>query len=231
MMLFWVNLINGQVELQTYIDIGENSVSEGVFVKNVFRGSFRYQTYEVEAGTQFDYKSNNPNFLSGVDIVGSKELTIRNFPLNVKGFFMLNRFSDLMYETNWGVGVETSNFDHFLFGVGSNFKTYAVNSSTIEEYNINEQDSKLRENFNLIYLATFYLKPPDNDWNVGLSCTNIDYYVINQSTNPVFNLLLSYKIKSNLTLQLDSWYKQAGVLNINANHFAYFFRGGISWEI
>ena len=106
-----------------------------------------------------------------------------------------------------------------------------MNSSALEEYDIEDSDKKFRENFNMIYMATAYLKPHENSWNVGLSCTNIDYFIINQSTNPVFNIQMLYKPNSNLTIRLDTWYKQAGILNINANHFAYFFRGGITWEI
>ncbi len=229
--LLCVNPINAQVQLQNYIDVGEHSVSEGLFVKNVLRGYYRYHTYSVEAGTQFDLKSSNPNFLTGVDIIGTKSFLIKEFPVDLNGFFMLNRFSDLMYETNWGIRVGTSGYEHFVFALGTNFKTYTVTSSAIEEYEVDESDSKLSENFNLVYIITVCLKPNDNYWNAGLSCTNIDYYIINQSTNPVFNLHMSYKFKSNLTLRLESWYKQAGVFNINANHFAYFFRGSITWEI
>jgi hypothetical protein len=42
---------------------------------------------------------------------------------------------------------------------------------------------------------------------------------------------MKYKPKSNLTLYLDTWYKQSGVFNINANYFGYFFRGGVKWDI
>jgi hypothetical protein len=225
------NVVEAQLQLQTFVDVGEHSVSEGLYVKNIFRGSFNYQTYNIEVGTQFDYKNNNPNLISGVDLIGSKRITVKNFPFDIKSYFILNRFSDLMYETNWGLRADTRIFDHFEFELGTNFKTYVINSSATNEYEINDSDRKLRENFNFIYTATAFLKPHDCSWNIGLSCTNIDYYVINQSTNPVFNLQMSYKPKPNLTLRLDSWYKQAGMLNINANHFAYFFRGGIIWEI
>ena len=144
---------------------------------------------------------------------------------------MLNRFSDIFYENNWGVRIANKYYRHFIYELGINNKTYVVNSSAREEYDIDKANNKLHENFNLIYMVSVFLKPPDNKWNVGISCTNIDYYIINQSTNPVFNLQLKYKLKSNLNLFLDSWYKQAGMLNINANYFGYFFRGGIKWEI
>ena len=46
-----------------------------------------------------------------------------------------------------------------------------------------------------MYRLSYYLKPADDKWNVCLSVTNIDYFVINQETNPVLNLSGLYKIK------------------------------------
>lgn len=73
--------------------------------------------------------------------------------------------------------------------------------------------------------------PHNHNWNLGLTITNIDYYTINQSTNPIFNLQMKYDLKPNLSVRIDSWYKQAGIFNIYANYFGYFFRGGVKWEI
>lgn len=220
-----------QIILESYVDVGENNTSEFFFIKNALRTGYHYKKVHFEAGMQLDLKSTNPNTLTGLDITGSRQSSIRNFPFEIKGFFMLNRFSGLLYETNWGFRLETDKFEHFIFELGTNFKTYSINSDAREEYNIEKSDSKLRENFNLLYTITVYLKPQYNDWNIGLSCTNLDYYMINQSTNPVFNLQMNYELKSNLEIYLDTWYKQAGIFNINANYFGYFFRGGVVWKL
>lgn len=231
LLLSSVTGIYAQVQLQTYVDIGSNNASDGAFIKNVYRGNYQYQKYSIETGLQFDWLSNNPNTLTGFDIIGAREFSIKNFPFDVKGFFMLNRFSDIAHETNWGIKLETKKLEHFLVALGTNFKSYKINSDAREEYDISKSNRKLDENLNLIYLLSVYLKPHDHNWNIGLSITNIDYYVINQSTNPVFNLQGMYKVKPNLNVFMEAWYKQAGMLNINANYFGYFFRGGIKWEI
>jgi len=226
-----LNEIKAQIVFQTHMDIGENNVSEGVFLKNTYRGSYQHEKLNVAAGIQFDLISNNPNVLTGFDVLGSREFTIRDFPFDLKGFYMLNRFSDILHETNWGVRIETTKFEHFLFELGMNNKTYAINSKARAEYDIDKSDSKLRENLIFIYSISAYLKPHNHNWNIGLSCTNIDYYMMNHSTNPVFNLQMKYKLKSNLTLFAETWYKQAGMLNINSQYFGYFVRGGIKWKI
>ena len=231
LLLTFLTGTKAQLTLQSFFDIGENNVSEGVYLKNMCRSIYEYQKYKVEAGILFDLISNNPNALTGIDLTGSGEFSIKNFPFGVKGFFMLNRFSDMLYETNWGARAELKNLDHIIFEIGTNFKTYHVNASTREEQDINKSDGKLRENFNLLYRISAYLKPHTNNWNLGFSVTDFDYYVINQSTNPIFNIQASYKPKSNLTIYSELWYKQAGIFNIYAGYFGYFFRGGLKWEI
>lgn len=226
-----VHSISAQIKFLPYIDIGKHNASEGIFVKNAFRSSYQYKKYIVESGVQFDLVSNNPNLLTGLDLIGSKEFLIRDMPITIKGFFMMNRFSDIMYETNWGARIETKKFENFIFELGTNNKTYTINSSARAKYNIKKSTSKHYENFTLIYMVAGYLKPHQNPWNIGLSITNVDFYNINQSTNPVFNLKMVCNMKSNITLYMDTWYKQAGIFNINANYFGYFFRGGIQWEI
>lgn len=230
-MLIVIFEIRAQVQLESYFDVGSNNVSEGVFIKNIYRGNYQYQKYSIESGLQFDWFSNNPNTLTGVDIIGSREFLVNNFTFDAKGFFMLNRFSDIAHETNWGVKLETKILDHFVCALGTNFKSYKINSNARDEYNIGKSNSTLNENFNLLYLLSAYLKPHTHKWNIGVSITNIDYYIINQSTNPVFNLQGNYNVKPQLNLFMEAWYKQAGILNINANYFGYFFRGGVKWEI
>ena len=72
--------VDAQITLQSYFDVGENNVSEGVFVKNSIRGSYAFQKYSVEVGMQFDLHSKNPNAISGFDIIGTRELSIKDFP-------------------------------------------------------------------------------------------------------------------------------------------------------
>ena len=47
-----------------------------------------------------------------------------------------------------------------------------------------------------MYSFSYFLKPTDENWNVGLSVTNIDHFVINQETNPVMNLCGLYNASS-----------------------------------
>ncbi|MFH1000408.1 MAG: hypothetical protein V1783_06175 [Bacteroidota bacterium] len=231
-LLFGVlNAIEAQINLHSYFDIGETNVSEGIYIKNAYHGSYQLQNYNFEAGMQFDLRSNNPNTFSAIDVMAARQFRIKEFPIKVQAFFMLNRFSDLMQETNWGIRAGNEKQKHFVYSFGMNFKTYKFNKTYREENNFSRDESRLSENFNLVYLFSAYFKPIENDWNIGLSLTNTDYFLINQTTNPMINVQLKYKVKSNLLFYTEAWYKQAGVFNIYANYFGYFIRGGVKWEI
>lgn len=220
----------GQERIQVQVEAGQHNASAGLFVRSLARGAYNPGPYRFEAGVQLDLKSNNPRTFSGLDLGISREFLAGAFPFTLKAFFMLNRFSEILFETNWGATASTGKLEHWLFEIGTSFKTYSVNSSFTGPSASDGSGRSLHENFNLVYTITAYLKPRNHPWNIGLACTNLDYYLVNQSTNPFFNLQGRYRTEKGLTFLLESWYKQAGMLNISANHFGYFFRGGIAWE-
>ncbi|MCD6597395.1 MAG: hypothetical protein J7L04_06895, partial [Bacteroidales bacterium] len=119
---------------------------------------------------------------------------------------------------------------HFIIRIGTNFKTYALNKKAISNYEI-DTDTKIKENWNLMYSFSYYLKSFDNLWNVGISITNFDYFIINQETNPVFNLNAWYKPGTPLKLFIETWYKSSGAFNLSVNYFGFFVRTGIIWNI
>ena len=223
--------VNAQFAIHPYIDVGDHNASEGGYVRNAVRANYPFQKYFFAGGLQFDIISANTNTLTGVDFLAGRNFIVQNTPFYVNGFWMLNRFSDLMYETNWGGRIGSQKLPHFLVEFGVNFKTYRINSSARDQFGIPKSDSRLSENFNLTYQMAYYVKPHSSDWNIRLLCANVDYYLINQSTNPLFSLQGWCKITPRLTICADTWYKQAGVFNFYANYFGYFFRGGIKLEL
>jgi len=82
-----------------------------------------------------------------------------------------------------------------------------------------------------MYLIGYNLKPIDHDWNVGITITNVDHFIINQETNPVFYLHGKYQVSKPLTLFGEWWYKSAEAFNISVNHFGFFFRTGLVWKV
>jgi hypothetical protein len=223
-----INLL-AQFQTTLYADIGQTVVSDGLFIKMADLTSYRFGKNKLEAGLQIDILSNNDRFFSGYNIQVSREWMIKSFPLETQAFFILSPFSDILRETNWGIllGIYRN---HFTIEIGTNFRTYAYNHKAVNTYSF-ETDTRMHENWNLMYSFNGYIKPIDNVWNVGLSITNMDHFIINQETNPVLNLRFAYKFKPSCRVYFEPWYESAGALNLKVNYFGFFIRSGIIWDI
>lgn len=219
-----------QPELTIYTDAGKNNTSKGLFIKSATMGCYKFGKNRVGTGFQLDLKNSNNYGFSGYTINISRNLLTKRIPLELQGFFVLTRPYDLLQETNWGTLLKMK---HKRFGMelGTNFRTYTLTKQAIKDYDSDKHSTKIHEVFNLMYSFNFFLKPTDEQWNVGLSVTNIDHYIINQETNPVFNLQGFYKLKSPVKLFAQAWYKTAGITNLNLNYFGFFLRTGIIWNI
>ena len=191
-------------------------------------GAYQKGKFNIEGGVQFDLRNYNNKIFTGSKIIAGREFVIKELPFEAQGLLMYNPFSKLLYEMNWGVLFKTQG-EHFFYKLGTNFRSYHIPKS-ISDDNL-DGNNKLEENWNLMYLIGYNLKPIEHKWNVGVSVTNIDHFIINQETNPVFYLHGKYQVSKPLTLFGESWYKSAGAFNISVNHFGFFFRTGLVWKV
>jgi len=222
------NLI-AQPQASAYTDMGKTSVSDGFYIKTAGLAHYQFGKNRVETGFQLDLKSNSENVFSGYNIKASREVQIKNFSFEVQGFYIWTPFSDILRETNLGLLLHVKR-NHFIIKLGTNFRTFAFTQNAIKYYELKE-GTKIHEYWNILYSFSYYLKPIENYWNIGLSMTNIDHFIINQETNPVFNLRALYEVSSPINLFAESWYKSAGAFNLSVNYFGFFFRTGIIWDI
>jgi len=220
-----------QTEVSGFFDLGKTNVSEGVYLKNAYGVQYELNSYQLSLFTRFDYLSNSNRFISAISPNIAKEIRVNNYPVNTKVYFMLNRFSEIMYGTDWGISFSKGRADIFHLELGVNFKTYAINKASRDKYDIDKSDSKISEDFTLIYDAGVFVKPVDHLWNAGFFITNTDHFLINQSTNPMFELKTWYNLTHDIKCFVDAWYKSAGIFNISNDKFGYFFRTGITWEL
>jgi len=223
------NSIIAQSGIVTYIDIGSNNVSDGLFIRSASCGRFQFGKNRVSGGFQNDLKSINNNLFSGYTINASRELVNKGSHFELQGFCTWTLYSEFLRETNWG-GLFKMRHRRFEIQIGTNFRTYAFREKALKYYDIEKYSERIHENFNLMYSFSYYLKKSDDPWNIGLSITNIDYFIINQETNPVINLRGLYKPSPQACLFAEFWYKPAGTLNHAVNHFGYFFRIGMIWN-
>jgi hypothetical protein len=215
--------------LPAYMELGHNNISDGLFLKTAFMPTYESGKYTAQAGVRFDIVSNNENVFSGLSFMGSRSFMIRNFPLDVKGLYIRTLYSGLIHENKWGLLLNTRT-NHFRIGLGTSFRTLGLNKD--EASNLNDTvNTKIHENWNILYQFTYYIKPTGNKWNIDLSVSNIDYFNLSQETNPIFKIGAIYNASPPVTIFIDSGYQNAGTINMSIEYFGFFFKTGIIWNI
>jgi hypothetical protein len=226
---FYSVKMHAQFQCSPLLIFGKTNVSEGMYLKSSIAGKFKYKTNTFGIGGQLDLLSSAENRSPVFDLHYTKRFSIKSFPLDVKGFFMYNRFSDRLYETDFGI-LAMAERQHWTFQLGTCFRTLGITKKAVEDYAVTN-DSKIRENFNTMYSLSGYLKPQDHKWNVGMTMTNFDSFVILQETNPMFLIETRYQLCETIMIFIDAAYMNAGALNLSVNPFGYYFKTGIQWDI
>ena len=233
--LFILLLITGRINVEAqpvltiYSDASRNTVSDGLFFRSAFLGNYGLGNYQLKAALQTNLINGNNIMLSGYRFDGLREFKLKNILLELNGFGLWTANTSILQETNIGclMAMKTKHFD---VRFGTNFRTYSFRKEAIEKYAIENAATKIHENFNLMYSFGYNLKPSNHKWNAGLTFTNIDYFMINQETNPYVNLKGFFKVSSPVRLFAEVWYKTAGAINRSSNYFGFIMRGGIVWN-
>jgi hypothetical protein len=221
--------LSAQPGLSFYSDAGKNTITDGLFIRSALIGNYKSGKNQLKAGFQTNLINGNNIVLSGYCIDVSREIRIRNTPLELYGFWVWTASSKILQEINYGCYISMKQ-KHFEMQIGTNFRTYSFRRNAIKDYDIEEKAAKIHENFNLMYFFSYNLKPSDYRWNAGLTVTNIDYFLINQETNPYVNLHGSCKLSVPVSVFAEAWYKNAGTLNMSTNYFGFLIRGGVQWN-
>jgi hypothetical protein len=91
-----------QPGLTVYADLGQNNVSDGLFIKSAVLGHFKFGKNRLETGFETDLKSDNDPLLSGYTINASRFLITKGSRFEIRGFCTWTRNSEFLRETNWG---------------------------------------------------------------------------------------------------------------------------------
>jgi hypothetical protein len=221
---------SAQYTLSVYNDIGKNNVSDGLYLKSALITSCKLRKTTLETGIQADVKNNNHQGFSGYTLNASRIILNKKTALEIKGFCLFTYPSEILMESNMGALIKMSQ-KHFKMEIGSNFRTYNLRKNSVPKFGGAYNSLKIKEIYNIIYSFNYNFKPTDEKWNLGLTVTNIDHFIINQETNPVININGFYNLSTPVKLYAQVWYKCAGTTNLELNHFGYFFRTGIIWNI
>lgn len=228
-LLFSLPLLS-QPSLQLGFDIGENNVSDGVFLTTFMEMNYRFGKYTLEGGMQMNIISNQSSDWINAGILEiSRKMTAGRFLFDIHGYFLYNAFSALIHESNFGLLGSTKQ-GSFKFKLGWGLRVYRLTNYALETYNI-QSGKRFTENLNLLYSAGYQLKPDESKWNLGLCVTNLDNFTVSQETNPMLALYSHYKVSTEIHVFAEALQRTAGIFNISANHFGILFRSGIVWNL
>jgi hypothetical protein len=218
-----------QPQFNTYMDIGSSQLSSGLFFRTSGIAEWTLGNFSLEGGAQFDFKSTNENFLTGVDLAASWNFKIAKSDLDLKGFARWTLFSGLIRIPDLGLqaGWESK---YITVAAGTHFRTWVFSEEAQLEYNLGTE-SRVHENWQFLYLIGFRFRPRKSDWNIGLNMTNIDYFIISETDEPSFNLTGTYRTSKKLNLFGELWYKSSVAYDSDINYTGVFLRAGLVWSI
>lgn len=224
-------VLHAQIKINSFLESGQNQVSESTRFKNGILISFTDNYCDLSFGLESNLVSSKANFINAYSFSATTSTFVKSFPIDLQIQFLNNRYTEYLHVTNFGLNVSTQKYKYWYFNLGTSFKKYYYTNRALKKFNINETHKGLQENFGLLYKVSGFVKPQSHAWNICFSVTNFDYFLINQPTNPMLNIKGMYMVNKNLQCYLEAWHKQAGVLNIQANYFGYLIRGGAKWTL
>lgn len=221
--------VEAQPVLTFYSDAGKNMYSDALYIRSAFLGNYQLGTYCLKTAIQTNLINSNENTMSGFRFEGSKIFELKNTKFELNGFGLLTLYSETLKESNYGC-LLTMKSRHFDLQFGTNFRTYNFRKNALKSLEIENAETEIHENFNLMYSFGYNLNPSNHRWNAGLRLTNFDYFLINQETNPFVNVNGFFKVSSPLHVFAEVWYKTSGTLNMSSDYFGFLIRGGIVWN-
>ena len=221
--------IQAQWTVSGYSEFGDTNISEGVYVKLVPMLAYKLNNTQLDVVIRSDFKENQSNLISGYQVNLGQNFRLRNSLYKVETFYMKTASTELMREKNLGL-VLSAYKGHFDIKAGTNLRTIGHSKQAIKEYNLPVNDV-LREDFNLMYQVTYDLRSALKSWNIGATWTNFDHLSIFQETNPVINIHGYCRVKHQIKLFAEVWYKTGGAINLSVNYYSSSLRTGFIWNL
>jgi hypothetical protein len=227
----WINhALKGQIITEAYIDLGENQVSDGLSSQFSNIGFLEKSKWGGETGYQLGLVQPQDVIFNSWYMNLYGKIRAGKVTLDLGGQYLWTAFSTDLRETNSILFTRTT-LNHWQLGLGTSIRTYRLSHKAVEESSLLKSESRIIEKWNMLYHATYVLKPVENEWNLSASFTNYDHFIVQQENNPMFNLHFDYRISTPLSLYSELWYKPAGLMVIRVTYFGMLFRLGISWKI
>jgi len=231
-LIFWLFAVisSSQPSVKSFAEGGHNNVfNKGYFSYSILP-SWDLKNESFDAGILLSFGGDRENNYGGYSVGYTRRFSLFRQSFAVSGSWLWVPFSSELRETNFCLTLNYS-LPHFRVTLGNNYRTYRFSKADIRADDNPSGNYRIIEPGNFIYSFQYRLNREEKPWNLMLSVTNRDFFIIEQETNPVLLLEGTYRFTSNLSSFINIGYKSGGLLCIKVDYFGYLIRLGIKWDI
>jgi len=219
-----------QPSIISFIEAGQNKVvNRGYFCLAVIP-SFDFKKNNIDAGVLWTFGGQREVNFAGLSLKATRRFSFLRQSFAISGSYLMEPFSNELRQINYSL-ILNYRVSNFQFDLGNNYRIYRLSKAFIRSNNNFSDNYKIVEPGNLIYTFQYSVKRKEESWNISVSLTNYDFFIIEQEKNPMVLLGGTYLIKQNISLFADLGLKYAGFSNYEIEFFGYFFRLGMEWNI
>jgi len=230
MLSLFTIICSSQPSITSFIEAGQNNIfNKGYFSYSIFP-SYDLKNDSFDAGILLSFGGDRETNFGGYSLGYMREFSLLKQSFAVSAFYLWAPFSTELRETNFCLTLNYK-LPHFRFTLGNNYRTYRFSKAYIRSDENPSGNYRIIEPGNFIYSFQYCLNREEKLWNLMLSVTNSDLFIIEQETNPILLLKGTYQFKENLSSFIDIGYKSSGLLCIKVDYFGYLIRLGIKWDI
>ncbi|MDD2634872.1 MAG: hypothetical protein PHW82_05175 [Bacteroidales bacterium] len=222
--------LTAQFKAGAFVSLGVNPIEQPVFVSSGIYASAQYKFISVDYAFDFNINHRDIRAFNAIKTSVNYETDINNSYLKAGVMYMYKPSTELISEQNIAIQIDYL-IKKWEFRLGNNFRAYKFKNG-VEDIVNTENETIIWEKPNIMYMIRYYFLESSNKWNIYLSATNFDWFIIEQEVNPFINAGGYYKNNENgLKLFMDLNYQAAGFNNIRVNYFGFFVRTGFIWEV
>jgi hypothetical protein len=230
MLRLFMAVCSAQPSVKSFAETGQNNIYSKGYFSYFISPSYDLVDDSFDAALLFSFGGDREKNFGGYSLRYTRKFSLLRQDFSVSGSYLWVPFSTELRETNLCI-VLNYTLPHFQFTLGNNYRTYRFSKEFIRS-DVNATGRyRIIEPGNLMYTFQYRVNREEKLWNLMLSVTNNDYFMIEQETNPMLLLKGTYQVNGNLSSFMDIGYKTAGLMCIKVDYFGYFFRLGMKWDI
>jgi hypothetical protein len=219
-----------QFHQDLYLDVVSNHANVSAFLRGAAISTLKLRQGTLRAGVLGTYAQQGGLAPKGwfVDVGGGMGTGPTRLESNL--FYRANLVSARLHEINWGAMLSLHT-RHATISLGDNHRVYELTRNAVPTSAASAGgNTRIVEPRNFMYAFTWFIVPAQDRWNVSLTLTNFDHFLVQQETNPMATGRFSYQVNPHTKAYTEVWYQNAGVLNLQANYFGGYVRTGLSWQ-